>query len=230
MAQLPRGVPFIDLLVPQGTAVQVAELQTRLDLVTGGGWRILADDGFLFKLGIEALLACTVQAVAEVHHRGEDFWSEIDFALGDIFSVFFASSVGTVLAAPVAVPRKAKRRETRVEQWFRTCPSSFFQEGPPPYSILQRFGTLLSNMPRLFATGFCSSFVCYLYITVLLLLRHACSKVLVGGKWRRKPKTLKDLNIKTLRDWDPQQLQALEPEDRQGLLDEAGLGGLRCGQ
>jgi hypothetical protein len=45
MAQLPRGVPFIDLLVPQGTAVQVAELQTRLDLVTGGGWRILADDG-----------------------------------------------------------------------------------------------------------------------------------------------------------------------------------------
>lgn len=45
MAQLPRGVPFIDMLVPQGTAAQVAELQTRLDLVTGGGWRIQADDG-----------------------------------------------------------------------------------------------------------------------------------------------------------------------------------------
>lgn len=45
MAQLPRGVPFIDLLVPQGTAAQVAELQTRLDLITGGDWRILADDG-----------------------------------------------------------------------------------------------------------------------------------------------------------------------------------------
>ncbi len=45
MAQVPRGAPFIDLLAPAGTAAQVVELQTRLDLVTGGGWRVIADDG-----------------------------------------------------------------------------------------------------------------------------------------------------------------------------------------
>ncbi len=45
MAQVPRGAPFIDLLAPAGTAAQVTELQTRLDLVTGGGWRVIADDG-----------------------------------------------------------------------------------------------------------------------------------------------------------------------------------------
>lgn|GEM_PF-1964122 len=45
MATLPRGVPFIDLLVPPGTAAHAAEVQTRLDLVTGGTWRIVPDDG-----------------------------------------------------------------------------------------------------------------------------------------------------------------------------------------
>ena len=42
MTDLPRGVPFIDLLVPAGTG---AKAQTRLDLVGGGMWRVRADDG-----------------------------------------------------------------------------------------------------------------------------------------------------------------------------------------
>jgi hypothetical protein len=45
VANLPRGVPFVDLLVPPGTAAHAAEVQTRLDLVTGGVWRVVADDG-----------------------------------------------------------------------------------------------------------------------------------------------------------------------------------------
>lgn len=45
MTDLPRGVPFIDLLVPAGTAAKVQDLQTRLDLVGGDLWRVRADDG-----------------------------------------------------------------------------------------------------------------------------------------------------------------------------------------
>lgn len=155
--------------------------------------RILADDNFLFKVVIEATLACAVQAVAEAQHRGEDFGQELDFALGGIVAVLYSSAVSTLLAAPVAVPRKAQKRESRWDAFLRTCPSSVFQEGPPPYSTLQRVATLLYHMPRLFVTGFSASFVAYVYITVVLLVRHAISKVFLGGKWRRKPKTLKEL-------------------------------------
>jgi len=185
--------------------------------------RILADDGFVFKWTIEAMLAGTVQLVAEMQHRGDDFGSEIDFALGGIVAVLFSSSVSTLLAAPVAVPRRARRREYSIDSFFRGCPNNLFEEGPPMYTTLQRFSTLLYHMPRLFATGFLSSFVGYLYITVLLLVRHACSKLFAGGKWRRKPKipkiplTLTALNCADLR-----------PEERQGFLEEVGLGALRC--
>ena len=43
--ELPRGAVYIDLLVPQGTSERADELQTRLDLVAGGDWRVLVDDG-----------------------------------------------------------------------------------------------------------------------------------------------------------------------------------------
>lgn len=45
MTDLPPGVPFIDLLVPAGTGSKAQDLQTRLDLVAGGAWRVRADDG-----------------------------------------------------------------------------------------------------------------------------------------------------------------------------------------
>jgi hypothetical protein len=45
MAQLPRDVPFIDLLVPAGSEEAVSTIQTRMDLVGGGGWSLIIDDG-----------------------------------------------------------------------------------------------------------------------------------------------------------------------------------------
>jgi hypothetical protein len=45
MADLPAGTVFIDLLVPPGTSQRIQDLQTRLDLVGGGEWRVIADDG-----------------------------------------------------------------------------------------------------------------------------------------------------------------------------------------
>jgi hypothetical protein len=45
MADLPRGVPFIDLIVPAGTAAKIEDVKTRIELVTGGAWMVRADDG-----------------------------------------------------------------------------------------------------------------------------------------------------------------------------------------
>jgi len=36
---------YIDMLVPEGTSQHVEDLQTRLDLVAGGDWRVVSDDG-----------------------------------------------------------------------------------------------------------------------------------------------------------------------------------------
>jgi len=45
MVDLPRGVPFIDLLVPPGSEQRADDIQTRIDLLDGGSWRVVADDG-----------------------------------------------------------------------------------------------------------------------------------------------------------------------------------------
>ena len=45
MVELPQGVVYIDMLVPEGTSQRVEDLQTRLNLVAAGDWRVLADDG-----------------------------------------------------------------------------------------------------------------------------------------------------------------------------------------
>ncbi|HCP45098.1 MAG TPA: hypothetical protein DIU15_03600 [Deltaproteobacteria bacterium] len=45
MVDLPRGVPFIDLLVPPGSGPLTEDIQTRIDLLDGGNWRVVADDG-----------------------------------------------------------------------------------------------------------------------------------------------------------------------------------------
>ena len=45
MPNVPRGAPMVDLLVPIGTSGALPDVQTRLELSGGGGWRLLADDG-----------------------------------------------------------------------------------------------------------------------------------------------------------------------------------------
>ena len=186
--------------------------------------RILADNGFILKWAIEATLACAVQFVAEIQHRREDFVEECDFALGGVCAVLFSSTAYTLFAAPVAIPAKKRRRETWWDAWLRSCPHNMFESGPPRFSFLQRITAYFRYMPRLFATGFLSSFVGYIYITALLLVRHAWSKLNRGGKWRRKPKTLSSV-VAALSETEAQGPGGGVDERRQ-LLSTVGLGSL----
>lgn len=45
MVDVARGAPLIDVLAPPGSAAAAADVQTRLELAGGGGWRVQADDG-----------------------------------------------------------------------------------------------------------------------------------------------------------------------------------------
>lgn len=45
MPDVPRGAPLVDLLVPVGTSPALPDVQTRLELSGGAGWRLHADDG-----------------------------------------------------------------------------------------------------------------------------------------------------------------------------------------
>ena len=45
MPDVLRGAPLVDLLVPQGTSGALPDLETRLELAGGAGWRLHADDG-----------------------------------------------------------------------------------------------------------------------------------------------------------------------------------------
>jgi hypothetical protein len=45
MPELPRGVPYIDILAPAGTAAKAEDIQTRLDLIGATGWLVKTDDG-----------------------------------------------------------------------------------------------------------------------------------------------------------------------------------------
>jgi hypothetical protein len=45
MVDVARGVPLIDVLAPPGSAGAASDIQTRMELAGGAGWRIQADDG-----------------------------------------------------------------------------------------------------------------------------------------------------------------------------------------
>lgn len=45
MVDVARGVPLIDVLAPPGSSGAAADIQTRMELAGGSGWRIQSDDG-----------------------------------------------------------------------------------------------------------------------------------------------------------------------------------------
>ncbi len=45
MPEIPKGVPYLDLLVPAGASQHAQELETRVALMNLGSWRFVADDG-----------------------------------------------------------------------------------------------------------------------------------------------------------------------------------------
>lgn len=52
MAELSRGVPYIDILAPAGASAKAEELQTRLDLIGAAGWLVKTDDGTMERSAV----------------------------------------------------------------------------------------------------------------------------------------------------------------------------------
>jgi len=52
VAELPRGLPYIDILAPAGTAAKAEDIQTRLDLIGAAGWLVKTDDGTMERSAV----------------------------------------------------------------------------------------------------------------------------------------------------------------------------------
>lgn len=52
MAELPRGVPYIDILAPVGTSAKAEDIQTRLALIGATGWLVKTDDGTMERSAV----------------------------------------------------------------------------------------------------------------------------------------------------------------------------------
>jgi hypothetical protein len=50
--ELPRGVPYIDILAPVGTSAKAEDIQTRLDLIGAVGWLVKTDDGTMERSSV----------------------------------------------------------------------------------------------------------------------------------------------------------------------------------
>lgn len=129
-----------------------------------GGFRerLLADPGFMVKVGIEVGIGVCTKATAEYTKRGEDFKSQLDFVLANVIMAIIADFMLVWLPAPTysAKGGAAVAGFNPLGKLFAGCPDNAFQKVPPgyaPFSFGQRVGAVVRNGAKLFAVGCCAS-------------------------------------------------------------------------
>ncbi|EKX47060.1 hypothetical protein GUITHDRAFT_106975 [Guillardia theta CCMP2712] len=139
--------------------------------------RMLADEDLFLKMSTEALMGCSMQAVAEIQQRGGAFLQQLDLVSADLFIVMIQCLACVVYAAPVVQTHDEDRGA--LGRFLSGCPSSVFGKRPnqdaPPFSALQRLFAYLKPMPALFIIGSGASVCGYVYSSLLLQLRFFLS-------------------------------------------------------
>ncbi|XP_021736315.1 protein RETICULATA-RELATED 4, chloroplastic-like [Chenopodium quinoa] len=133
-------------------------------LLQFGGFkeRLLADDLFLTKVGIECGIGMFTKTAAELEKRKDNFKKELDFVTADVIMALVADFLLVWLPAPTVSLRPALARSVGpVGKFFYGCPDNAFQVAVAgtTYSILQRIGALARNGAKLFAVGATSSVI-----------------------------------------------------------------------
>ncbi|KAJ3669239.1 hypothetical protein LUZ60_011189 [Juncus effusus] len=133
-------------------------------LLQFGGFkeRLLADDLFLTKVGIECGVGIFTKTAAELEKRKENFSKELDFVVADVVMALVADFMLVWLPAPtISLKPPIPLNAGRIAKFFYSCPDNAFQVPLPgdSYSILQRSGAILRNGAKLFAVGTGASLV-----------------------------------------------------------------------
>lgn len=154
-------------------------------LLQFGGFkeRLLADDLFLAKVGIECGVGIFTKTAAEYQRRKENFMKELDFVISDVVMAIIADFMLVWLPAPtVSLRPPLAITAGPFTKFFYSCPDNAFQValGGTSYSFLQRLGAILRNGTKLFAVGTCSSLVGTSVTNALINARKAVDKSSAG--------------------------------------------------
>ncbi|KAL8480061.1 hypothetical protein ACS0TY_026843 [Phlomoides rotata] len=133
-------------------------------LMKFGGFkeRLLADDLFLAKLGMECGVGVFTKTAAEYERRRENFFNEIEIVCADVAMAIIADFMLVYLPAPtVSLRPPIALNAGRLAKFFHLCPDNAFQVALPgtSFSLLQRIGAIVRNGAKLFAVGTTSSLV-----------------------------------------------------------------------
>lgn len=141
--------------------------------------RLLADDLFLTKVGIECGVGIFTKSAAELEKRRENFTKELDFVCADVIMAIIADFMLVWLPAPtVSLRPPVAVSAGMVAKYFSGCPDNAFQVAlaGTSYSFLQRIGAIVRNGAKLFAVGTGASLVGTGVTNLLINARKAIDK------------------------------------------------------
>ncbi|KAJ8551350.1 hypothetical protein K7X08_000720 [Anisodus acutangulus] len=150
-------------------------------LLRFGGFkeRLLADDLFLAKLGMECSVGIFTKTAAEYERRRENFFNELEIVAADVVMAVIADFMLVYLPAPTVSLRPRMAVDAgRIAKFFNLCPDNAFQMALPgtSYSLLQRIGAIVRNGTKLFVVGTASSLVGTLVTNAALNAKKAVDK------------------------------------------------------
>ncbi|BBN01561.1 hypothetical protein MPTK1_2g08400 [Marchantia polymorpha subsp. ruderalis] len=145
--------------------------------------RLLADDLFLTKVGIECGVGIFTKTAAELERRRENFTKELDFVVADVIMALVADFMLVWLPAPTVALRPALAKNAgKIATFFYKCPDNAFQIAlrGTSYSTLQRVGAIVRNGSKLFVVGTSASLIGTAATNTLIKLRKSLDKNFEG--------------------------------------------------
>ncbi|KAF3437344.1 hypothetical protein FNV43_RR20097 [Rhamnella rubrinervis] len=145
--------------------------------------RLLADDLFLTKVGIECGVGIFTKTAAELEKRKENFRKELDFVFADVVMAIIADFMLVWLPAPtVSLRPPLKVSAGPLATFFYGCPENAFQVAlaGTSFSLLQRMGAIVRNGAKLFAVGTGASLVGTGITNALINARKVVDKSFAG--------------------------------------------------
>ncbi|EPS61857.1 hypothetical protein M569_12935, partial [Genlisea aurea] len=152
--------------------------------------RLLADDLFLAKVGMECGVGIFTKTAAEYQRRGENFFKELEIVFADVVMAIIADFMLVYLPAPtVSLRPPLSFNAGAIAKFFHSCPDNAFQIALPgtSFSLIQRIGAIARNGSKLFAVGTTSSLVGTLVTNAVINARKAVDHAAGGGEVESVP-------------------------------------------
>jgi len=154
-------------------------------LLNFGGFkeRLLADDLFMTKVGIECGVGIFTKTAAELEKRKENFSKELDFVIADVVMALIADFMLVWLPAPtVSLRPRLTAGAGGLAKFFYNCPDNAFQVAltGQTFTLLQRIGAIVRNGSKLLAVGTTASLVGTASTNALIAVRRKVDKNFEG--------------------------------------------------